>query len=42
MDHATLSTLRDRHAWRLLASPHASLVSSFLHKVFMTPNGIPA
>ena len=39
MDHATLSTLRDRHpAWRLLASPHASLVASFLHRVFVTPN----
>ncbi|WP_110019803.1 DUF3375 family protein [Plasticicumulans acidivorans] len=43
MDHAALSTLRDRDpAWRLLASPHASLVASLLHKVFMTPNGIPA
>ncbi|RTL34684.1 MAG: DUF3375 domain-containing protein [Rhodocyclaceae bacterium] len=39
MDHATLSTLRDRHpAWRLLASPHAALVASFLHRVFVTPN----
>lgn len=39
MDHATLTTLRDRHpAWRLLASPHAPLVSSFLHRVFVKPN----
>ncbi|MBX9629089.1 MAG: DUF3375 domain-containing protein [Burkholderiales bacterium] len=38
-NHATLSTLRDRHpAWRLLASPHAPLVASFLHRVFVTPN----
>lgn len=39
MDHPTLATLRDRHpAWRLLASPHAPLVASFLHRVFVTPN----
>lgn len=39
MDHATLSNLRDRHpAWRLLASPHAPLVASFLHRVFVAPN----
>lgn len=39
MDHATLSALRDRHpAWRLLASPHAPLVASFLHRVFVLPN----
>jgi hypothetical protein len=39
MDHATLATLRDRHpAWRLLASTHAPLVTSFLHRVFVTPN----
>lgn len=39
MDHATLSALRDRHpAWRLLGSPHAPLVASFLHRVFVTPN----
>ncbi len=39
VDHATLSTLRDRHpAWRLLASPHAPLVASFLHRVFVAPN----
>lgn len=39
MDHATLSALRERHpAWRLLASPHAPLVASFLHRVFVAPN----
>jgi hypothetical protein len=39
MDHTTLTTLRDRHpAWRLLASPHAPLVASFLRRVFVVPN----
>jgi len=39
MDHSTLATLRDRHpAWRLLASQHAPLVASFLHRVFVVPN----
>ena len=39
LDHATLTTLRDRHpAWRLLASQNAPLVASFLHRVFVTPN----
>ena len=39
MDHATLATLRDRHpAWRLLASPHAPLVASFLQRVYVVPN----
>ena len=39
MDHATLVSLRDRHpAWRLLASPHAPLVASFLHRAFVVPN----
>lgn len=39
MNHATLLTLRDRHpAWRLLASPHAPLVASFLHRVYVLPN----
>jgi len=39
MDHTTLTTLRDRHpAWRLLASPHAPLVASFLRRVFVAPN----
>jgi hypothetical protein len=39
MEHATLATLRDRHpAWRLLVSPHAPLVASFLHRTFVAPN----
>jgi len=39
LDHATLTTLRDRHpAWRLLVSPHAALVAGFLHRVFVAPN----
>lgn len=39
MDYATLSALRDRHpAWRLLASPHAPFIASFLHRVFVAPN----
>jgi hypothetical protein len=39
MDYQTLSTLRDRHpAWRLLASPHAALLASFLNRVFVVPN----
>ncbi|MGE0383240.1 MAG: DUF3375 domain-containing protein [Gammaproteobacteria bacterium] len=39
MDHATLAALRDRHpAWRMLASPHAPLAASFLHRVFVAPN----
>jgi hypothetical protein len=39
MDHTSLSALRDRHpAWRLLTSPHAPLVASFLHRVFVAPN----
>jgi hypothetical protein len=39
MDHTTLASLRDRHpAWRLLASPHAPLVASFLYRVFVAPN----
>lgn len=39
LDHASLTILRDRHpAWRLLASPHAPLVASFLHRVFVAPN----
>jgi hypothetical protein len=36
MDDVTLAKLRDRHpAWRLLASPHAPLVASFLHRVWL-------
>ncbi|MFZ0788030.1 MAG: DUF3375 family protein [Chromatiaceae bacterium] len=39
MNHTVLSALRDRHpAWRLLASPPAPLVASFLHRVFVAPN----
>ena len=39
MDHSTLSALRDHHpAWRLLASPHAPLAASFLHRAFVAPN----
>jgi hypothetical protein len=39
VDHATLTSLRDRHpAWRLLVSQHAPLVASFLHRAFVTPN----
>jgi hypothetical protein len=39
VDHTTLASLRDRHpAWRLLASPHAPLVASFLQRVFVAPN----
>jgi hypothetical protein len=39
VDHSTLATLRDHHpAWRLLASTHAPLVASFLHRVFVAPN----
>ncbi|MDE2607587.1 MAG: DUF3375 domain-containing protein [Burkholderiales bacterium] len=39
MNHADLLALRERHpAWRLLASPHAPLAASFLHRVFVAPN----
>ncbi len=39
MDHGTLSILRERNpAWRLLASSHAPLIASFLHRVFVAPN----
>ncbi|TBW06502.1 DUF3375 domain-containing protein [Azotobacter chroococcum subsp. isscasi] len=39
MDHASLEALRSHHpAWRLLASPQAPLVASFLHRVFVAPN----
>ncbi len=34
-----LSELRRTHpAWRLLASPHAAFVGSFLHRTFIVPN----
>jgi len=39
LDFATLETLRTHHpAWRLLNSPHAPLVASFLHRVYVAPN----
>jgi hypothetical protein len=39
LDFATLKALQTHHpAWRLLCSPHASLIASFLHRVFIVPN----
>lgn len=39
MDYATLDALRQHHpAWRLLNSPHAPLIASFLHRTFIAPN----
>jgi len=39
LEYFTLVNLRDRHpAWRLLTSPHAPLVASFLNRVFVAPN----
>lgn len=39
LDYADLETLRTRHpAWRLLRSDYASLVASFLYRVFVMPN----
>lgn len=39
LDHATLELLRQNHpAWRLLNSPHAPLVASFLQQAFIAPN----
>lgn len=39
MDFATLDWLRQHHpAWRLLTSPHAALIASFLYRVFIVPN----
>ncbi|WP_338845048.1 DUF3375 domain-containing protein [Massilia sp. W12] len=39
MDYATLSALRAQHpAWRLLCSPHAPLIASFLQSIFVVPN----
>lgn len=39
MNHAALQSLRNRNpAWRLLASPHAPLIASFLHRAFIAPN----
>lgn len=39
LDYPTLDLLRQNHpAWRLLSSPHAPLVASFLQRVFIAPN----
>ncbi len=39
LDYQTLESLRRNHpAWRLLVSPHAPLIASFLHRVYITPN----
>ena len=39
LDYITLEQLRQGHpAWRLLSSPHAPLVASFLHRAFIAPN----
>ncbi len=39
LDFNTLDLLRQTHpAWRLLNSPHAPLVVSFLHRAFIDPN----
>lgn len=39
IDYNTLESLRQNHpAWRLLNSPQAALVASFLHRVFVVPN----
>src|SRR3990172_5224127 len=39
LDYAILDRLRQSHpAWRLLNSPYAPLVASFLHRVFIVPN----
>ncbi len=39
LDFNTLELMRQNHpAWRLLNSPHAPLIASFLHRVFIQPN----
>jgi hypothetical protein len=39
LDYVTLEQLRQGHpAWRLLSSPHAPMVASFLHRIFIAPN----
>ncbi|WP_374605108.1 DUF3375 domain-containing protein [Niveibacterium sp.] len=39
IEYATLAKLRETHpAWRLLASMHAPLVASLLHRAFVAPN----
>lgn len=38
-DYRTLDAFRQNHpTWRLVSSPHAPLIASFLHKVFIGPN----
>ncbi len=39
INYHSLDLLRQKHpAWRLLASPHAALIVSFFHKVFISDN----
>ncbi|MDM8547061.1 DUF3375 domain-containing protein [Candidatus Venteria ishoeyi] len=39
LDYTSLELLRQTHpAWRLLCSPHAALVASFLNRIFIVPN----
>ena len=39
LNYQTLDLLRQNHpAWRLLASPHAPLIASFLQNAYITPN----
>ncbi len=39
LDYQTLEALRQNHpAWRLLSSPHAPLIASFMQKVFVEKN----
>ncbi|MNQ22457.1 hypothetical protein D3C85_356020 [compost metagenome] len=39
MDYQQLASLRQHHpAWRLLCSPHAALIVSFLERTFRVPN----
>ena len=39
LDFARLKALQNHNpAWRLLSSPHAPLIASFLHRVFIVPN----
>jgi hypothetical protein len=39
VDYTSLDWLRQHHpSWRLLTSPHAALIASFLHRVFIRPN----
>ncbi|MFZ9034913.1 MAG: DUF3375 domain-containing protein [Francisellaceae bacterium] len=39
LDYQTLEALRQNHpSWRLLASPHAPLIASFLNRIFIEPN----